>query len=179
MAVTFLSTSTYSAMTRPLCTCIPSLCLCLTSPHVYKRSMLRLRNSKRVLFCTNTSRRTTLPIPLLVNHDPRANTLYRILLSPERLPRNFDLAIRVTTTRNIRTRFRTIEQTGSRPNHPRRLRNRKGIPHRNIPPITTTTNASPAILPHYVLHRTKYRTRTSRSSVGLSQSSVDTFERSS
>ena len=40
-----------------------------------------------------------------MNHDPRANTLYRILLSPERLPRSLDLAIRVTTTRNIRTRF--------------------------------------------------------------------------
>jgi hypothetical protein len=45
-----------------------------------------------------------LVLPLLVHHDPRANTLYRTL-SPERLPRNRDLAIRVTTTRNIRTRF--------------------------------------------------------------------------
>ena len=70
-------------------------------PHVYKRPISRLRNSKRVLFCTNTSRRQTCPFLYLVNHDPRANTLYRILLSPERLPRNFDLAIRVTTTRNI------------------------------------------------------------------------------
>ena len=68
--------------------------------HVYKRPTLRLRNSKQVLFCTNTSRKTNLPIPYLVNHDPRANTLYRILLSLERLPRNFDLAIRVMTTRN-------------------------------------------------------------------------------
>ena len=32
-----------------------------------------------------------LVLPSLVNHDPRANTLYRILLSPERLPRSRDL----------------------------------------------------------------------------------------
>ena len=64
-----------------------------------------------------------LVLPLLVHHDPRANTLYRTLLSLERLPCSCDLAIRVTTTRNIRTRFRNIEQTGSRPNHSRRLRN--------------------------------------------------------
>ena len=37
---------------------------------------------------------------LLVYHDPRANTLYRTFLSPERLPCSRDLAIRVTTTRN-------------------------------------------------------------------------------
>ena len=148
-------------------------------PHVYKRSILRLRNSKRVLFCTNTSRRRTCTSLLLVKHDPRANTLYRTFLSPERLPCSRDLAIRVTTTRNIRTRFRTTEQTGSRPHHPRRLQDRKGIPHRNIPPITTTTNASRAILPHHVLRRTKHRTRTPRSPVGLPQSSVDTSERSS
>ena len=54
-----LCTSTYSAMTCTLCTCDPSLCRCLVSPHVYKRSTLRRRNSKRVLFCTNTSRRRT------------------------------------------------------------------------------------------------------------------------
>jgi hypothetical protein len=41
-----------------------------------------------------------LVLPFLVNHDPRVNTLYRTLLSPERLPCNHDLAIRVTTTRN-------------------------------------------------------------------------------
>ena len=85
----------------------------------------------------------------------------------------------MTTTRNIRTRFRTIEQTGSRPNHPRRLRDRKGIPYRDIPPATTTTNASRMILSHYVLHRTKHRARTPSSSVGLPQNSVDTPERSS
>ena len=32
-----------------------------------------------------------LVLPPLVNHDPRANTLYRIFLSPERLPRSRDL----------------------------------------------------------------------------------------
>jgi hypothetical protein len=41
-----------------------------------------------------------LALPLLVNHDPRANTLYRTRLSPERLPCSRDLVIRVTTTRN-------------------------------------------------------------------------------
>jgi hypothetical protein len=44
-------------------------------------------------------------LPFLVNHDPRVTTLYRILLSLERLPCSRDLVIRVTTTRNIRTRF--------------------------------------------------------------------------
>jgi hypothetical protein len=153
-------------MTRLLCTCIFPLCPCLAPFHVYKRSSSRPRNSKRVLFCTNTSRRRTCP-SFLVNHDPRVNTLPRTPLSPERLPCNRNLVIRVTTTRNIRTRFRTIEQTGSRPNHSRRLRDRKGIPYWNIPPTTTTTNAPLPILPHHVLHRTKYRTRTSCSSVGL------------
>ena len=120
-----------------------------------------------------------LVLPLLVNHDPRVITLHRVFLSPERLPCNRDLAIRVTTTRNIRTRFQTIEQTGSRPNHSGRLRNRKGVPYRDIPPITTTTNDPPAILPHHVLYRTKHRTRASRSPVGFPQSSVDTSEGSS
>jgi hypothetical protein len=41
-----------------------------------------------------------LVLPFLVNHDPRANTLYRTFLSPERLPCSRDLVIRVTTTRN-------------------------------------------------------------------------------
>ena len=41
-----------------------------------------------------------LVLPFLVNHDPRANTLHRTFLSPERLPCNRDLAIRVSTTRN-------------------------------------------------------------------------------
>ena len=41
-----------------------------------------------------------LVLPLLVNHDPRANTLRRTFLSPERLPCSRDLVIRVTTTRN-------------------------------------------------------------------------------
>ena len=42
-----------------LCTCTHLCRLCLATPHVYKRSTSRLRNSKRVLFCTNTSRRRT------------------------------------------------------------------------------------------------------------------------
>ena len=41
-----------------------------------------------------------LVLPLLVNHDPRVNTRRRTPLSPERLPCNRDLVIRVTTTRN-------------------------------------------------------------------------------
>ena len=36
-----------------------------TIAHVYKCSKLRLRNSKRVLFCTNTSRRQTCPFLIL------------------------------------------------------------------------------------------------------------------
>ena len=108
-----LCTITYSAMTRLLCTCIDPLCRCLTPLPVYKRSTLRLRNSKRVLFCTNTSRRRTCP-SFLVNHDPRANTLPRISLSPERLSHSRDLVIRMTTTRNIRTRF-TNHRTNWKP----------------------------------------------------------------
>ena len=42
-----------------------------------------------------------LVLPFLVHPDPRANTLHRTFLSPEQLPCNCDLAIRVTTTRNI------------------------------------------------------------------------------
>ena len=46
-----------------------------------------------------------LVLPFLVNHDPRANTLYRTYLSPERLPCSRDLVIRVTTTRNTPPRM--------------------------------------------------------------------------
>ena len=40
-------------------------------PRVYKCPTPRLRNSKRVLFCTNTSRRRTCHFPYLVKPDPR------------------------------------------------------------------------------------------------------------
>ena len=99
-----LCTNTYSAMTCLLCTCITFLLAMFVDPHVYKRLIVHHRNSKRVLFCTNTSRRRTCPflilcIPILGEY-PISNPL-----SPERLPSDRDLAIHVTTTHNIRTRF--------------------------------------------------------------------------
>jgi hypothetical protein len=48
-----------------LCTCSLCLWLCCLDHHVYKRPTGRLRNSKRVLFCTNTSRRRTCPFLIL------------------------------------------------------------------------------------------------------------------
>ena len=178
MAVTFSDTNTYSAVTRlfvlvfRLFGRVVSILMYISALHCALGTLSEF-SSVPILVADE------LVLPFLVNHDPRVNTLYRIHLSLERLPCSRDLVIRVTTTRNIRTRFRTIEQTGSRPNHSRRLRSRKGVPHRDIPPITTTTNASHAILPHYVLYRTKHRTRIPPSPVGLPQSSVDTPERSS
>ena len=84
-----------------LCTCILWLWSCCLDLHVYKRPTGRLRDSKRVLFCTNTSRRRTCPIlilwtPILGNY-PISN-----YLSPERLSCSCDLAIRVAATRNNR-----------------------------------------------------------------------------
>ena len=99
-----LYTNADSVVTSSLCTCSSSLWSCFPSPHVYKRPTMHHRNSKRVLFCTNTSRRWTCPFLILwtmiLGEYPIPN-----YLSPEQLPCNCDLAIRVTTTRNIRTRF--------------------------------------------------------------------------
>ena len=50
--------------------------------HVYKRPTLRQRDSKRVLFCTNTSRRRTCPDPHLVN--PASRELPYLELSKSR-----------------------------------------------------------------------------------------------
>ena len=88
-------TNTYSAMTRFLCTCI-SLCRsCLAAPYVYKRPTSRLRNSKQVLFCTNTSRRRTSPALLLVHHDPRGIPYQPEFLSLELIA----LQLRLSDTR--------------------------------------------------------------------------------
>ena len=94
-----LCMNTYSAMTCPLYLYLVSLAVFLDL-HVYKRPTVRHRNSKRVLFCTNTSRRRTCPFPHLVHHDPRGIPYNRTTLSPERLPSSHDLAIRVTTMLN-------------------------------------------------------------------------------
>ena len=97
-------TDTYSAMTCLLCTCTIFLWLCFSTPHVYKRPTAHCRNSKQVLFCTNTSCRRTCPFLILWNpilgEYPTSNPL-----SLEQLPCNRDLAIRVTTMHNIRTRL--------------------------------------------------------------------------
>ena len=87
-----------------LCTCILCLWPCCLDLYVYKRPTGRLRNSKRVLFCTNTSCRWTCPFlilwtPILGNYPTST------YLSLEQLSYSCDLAIRVMTTRNIRTRF--------------------------------------------------------------------------
>ena len=71
MAVTFLRLYTYSAMTRLFVLVPVYVGYVWRLFHVYKRPILRLRNSKRVLLCTNTSRRRTCPNPHLVNPDPR------------------------------------------------------------------------------------------------------------
>ena len=87
---------------RVLCTCISSLWSCFLDLHVYKRPTVRHRNSKQVLFCTNTSRRRTCLSFILwttiLGEYPTTK-----LLSPEWLPCDCDLVIRVMTTRNIRT----------------------------------------------------------------------------
>ena len=84
--------------------------------------------------------------------------------------------IHVATTHNIRTRFPKIDHPGSWPHYSWRLPNWKGISLRNIPYTQTSTNNSPSILSHYLLHRKKHRTRTSRRPVGLPQSSLGPSE---
>ena len=88
-----------------LCTYVFTPLFVFVSCHVYKRPTSCLRNSKQVLFCTNTSCRQTCPFPRLVNHDPRERPCTRNPLSSEQSSHGCDLAIRIATTRNIRTRF--------------------------------------------------------------------------
>ena len=173
-----LCTIAHSAMTYVLCTCILSLCLRLASRMYISALTCAVGtpsefSSVPILVADELAKSSSCETTILGNY-PISNPL-----SLERLPCNCDLAIRVATTRNIRTRFpKYVEHTGGRPNHPRRLRNRKRIPHRDISPTATPTNAPRTVLPYYVLHRTKHRTRTASSSVGFSQSSVDTPKRS-
>ena len=85
-----------------LCTCICFFVPVSDPLYVYKRPSSRPRNSKRVLFCTNTSRRRTCLFSSTCS--PRSKGEYpisKIPLSPEQSSYNCDLAIRVTTTRNI------------------------------------------------------------------------------
>ena len=61
-----------------------------------------LRNSKRVLFCTNTSHRQTQSFLDLCITILRGIPFYQQnLLSPEQLSYDCNLAIRVATTHNI------------------------------------------------------------------------------
>ena len=75
-------TITYQMMTR-LFVLIALRLGMLTPSHVYKRIVTHSEDSKQVLFCTNTSRRRTCPIPLFVHHNPRGIPYEPKPLSPD------------------------------------------------------------------------------------------------
>ena len=109
----------------------------------------------------------------LVNHDPREVPCTQIPLSLKQLTFDCDLAIRVATTCNIRTRFlKNNNHPGCRLIYIRGLPDRKGIPLGSIPEPMTQTNPSPPILPHYMLHQLKHQTRISGCPVGLLEGSL-------
>ena len=87
-----------------LCTCSSCLWLCCLDPMYISALSDALETPSEF---SSVPILVADPLVLPSSCEPRfwGNTLHRIYLSPERLPCSRDLAIRVTTTRNIRTRF--------------------------------------------------------------------------
>ena len=174
-----LYTNTYSAMTR-LFVLVSHLFgrVVHLSCIQYKRLVMRYENSKRVLFYTNTSRRWTCLFLYLcttiLGQIPYTESSWVLNGWLTTLTQWYAWRLRIT----LELASRNNEHPGRQSHHSRRLRNRKGIPPRNIPHSQTSTNRSPSFLSHYMLHCQKLRTRIPSSSVGLPQGSVGTTERS-